>query len=77
MNGAQRRSSATRAASGPPAGRTADSELIDQLLEFNLNALAGCAAMAGAGGQQRTGFFGGRGLDAPFFDPRHHHPGMK
>src|SRR5579863_1659382 len=50
---------------------------VDKPLELDLDALAGRAAMAGAGGQELTRLLGGLGLDAPFFDARHHHPGVK
>jgi hypothetical protein len=50
---------------------------VDELIELDLNALAGRTTVAGAGGKQRARFLGGGGLDTPLFDARHHHPGVK
>jgi hypothetical protein len=50
---------------------------VDELIKLDLDALAGGAAVASAGGKQRARFLGAGGLDAPLFDARDHHPGVK
>jgi hypothetical protein len=51
--------------------------LVEQALDLGVNALAGGATVPGAGGKERLRLVGRRGFNAPFFEPRHQHPGMK
>ena len=68
----------------PPIGSKSEGRLfpdhalvLEQLFQLDMDTLAERRMMTPTGGQERTRFFGGVGLDPPLLGARHQHRGVE